>query len=171
MRLDDRAIEQVWLRSSEAKYFDYIQRDVDAFVGEDGDIKTYAVQEYNLDQINPGRSLLMLHRQTGEKKYKKAACRLREQLKGQPRTNEGGLWHKKIYPHQMWLDGIYMALPFYAEFGQMFGEPAAFDDAALQVAVIEKHTHDAKTGLLYHCWDESRQMAWADPETGCSPHF
>jgi unsaturated rhamnogalacturonyl hydrolase len=166
-----RAIEQVWLRTGDAKYYDFIKRDMDALVGDDGSIKTYSVEEYNLDQINPGRSLFMLHRQTGENKYKKAACLLREQLKGQPRTNEGGFWHKKIYPHQMWLDGIYMASPFYAEFGQMFSEPAAFDDVALQIIVIEKHTRDVKTGLLYHCWDESRQMGWADPETGCSPHF
>ncbi len=166
-----RAVEQVWLRTREAKYYDYIKRDVDAFVGEAGNIKTYAVKEYNLDQINPGRSLFMLHRQTGENKYKAAACLLREQLKGQPRTNEGGFWHKQIYPHQMWLDGIYMALPFYAEFGQMFSEPAAFDDVALQIIVIEKHTRDVKTGLLYHGWDESRRMGWANPETGCSLHF
>ncbi len=166
-----RAMEQVWLRTREAKYYDYIKRDVDAFVGEDGSIKTYAVKEYNLDQINPGRSLFGLHRQTGENRYKKAACLLRHQLKAQPRTNEGGFWHKKIYPHQMWLDGIYMAMPFYAEFGQTFSEPAAFDDVAQQIIVIEKHTRDAGNGLLYHCWDESRQMGWADPETGCSPHF
>jgi unsaturated rhamnogalacturonyl hydrolase len=166
-----RALEQVWLKTGEVKYYDYIKRDVDALVGENGSIKTYAVKDYNLDQINPGRSLFMLYRQTGESKYKKAACLLREQLKGQPRTNEGGFWHKKIYPHQMWLDGIYMASPFYAEFGQMFGEPAAFDDVAAQIIVIEKHTRDEKTGLLYHCWDESRRMDWADPVTGRSPLF
>jgi len=166
-----RAIEQVWRRTREARYYDYIKRDIDAFVGEDGSIRTYAVKEYNLDQINPGRSLLMLYRETGEDKYKQAACLLREQLHGQPRTSEGGFWHKKIYPHQVWLDGIYMALPFYAEFGRMFGEPAVFDDAALQIIVVEEHARDARTGLLYHCWDESRQMAWADPQTGCSPHF
>jgi unsaturated rhamnogalacturonyl hydrolase len=96
---------------------------------------------------------------------------LREQLKSQPRTNEGGFWHKKIYPYQMWLDGIYMAAPFYAEFGKTFDEPAAFDDVAFQIMVIEKHTRDGKTGLLYHGWDESRKMGWANPETGCSPHF
>jgi unsaturated rhamnogalacturonyl hydrolase len=144
---------------------------MDALVGDDGSIKTYSVEEYNLDQINPGRSLFVLYRQTGDEKYKKAARLLREQLRGQPRTNEGGFWHKKIYPYQMWLDGIYMASPFYAEFGQTFGEPAAFDDVAFQIIVIEKHTRDDKTGLLYHGWDESKQMGWANPETGCSPHF
>ncbi len=166
-----RAIEQVWLRTRDPRYYDYIKRDVDAFVGEEGSIKTYAVKDYNLDQISPGRSLFMLHHQTGEGKYKKAACLLREQLRGQPRTNEGSFWHKKVYPHQVWLDGIYMALPFYAEFAREFGEAAAFDDVAQQIIVIEKHARDARTGLLYHGWDESRQMGWADPETGCSPQF
>ena len=79
--------------------------------------------------------------------------------------------HLLIYPYQMWLDGIYMALPFYAEFGKTFGEPAAFDDVAHQIILIEKHTRDAKTGLLYHGWDESKQQRWANRETGCSPHF
>jgi unsaturated rhamnogalacturonyl hydrolase len=166
-----KAIEQVWLTTSDPQYFNYIKRDVDAFVGAEGGIKTYSVAEYNLDQINPGRILFPLYRTTGDERYKKAAYLLREQLRGQPRTREGEFWHKKIYPHQMWLDGIYMASPFYAEFGRTFGEPAAFDDVAQQIILIASHTRDPQTGLLYHAWDESRQQRWANPETGCSPHF
>ena len=169
--LAHRAIEQVWLKTGDAKYYDYIKHDIDAFVCDDGRIETYSVEEYNLDQINAGRLLFTLYRTTGDEKYKQAAHLLREQLRGQPRTSEGGFWHKKIYPYQMWLDSIYMASPFYAEFGKTFGEPAAFDDVARQIILIEKHTRDAKTGLLYHGWDESRKMGWANPETGCSPHF
>jgi len=166
-----RAIEQVWLKTGDTKYYDYIKHDIDAFVSDDGRIKTYSVEEYNLDQINAGRLLFTLHRATGDEKYKKAAYLLREQLRSQPRTSEAGFWHKKIYPYQMWLDSIYMASPFYAEFGKTFGEPAAFDDVARQIILIETHTRDTKTGLLYHGWDESRKMGWANPETGCSPHF
>jgi unsaturated rhamnogalacturonyl hydrolase len=166
-----RAIEQVWLQTGDAKYYDYIKRDMDSFVSADGSIKTYSVEEYNLDQINPGRTLFMLYSTTGDEKYQSAMRLLRQQLAGQPRTSEGGFWHKKIYPYQMWLDGIYMASPFYAEFGQTFDEPAAFDDVARQIILIEKHTRDPKTGLLYHAWDESKQQRWADPQTGCSPHF
>jgi len=165
-----KAIEQVWLKTGDSKYYDYIKRDIDQLVSAEGNIKTYSIQEYNLDQINPGRTFFSLYRATGNDRYKKAAYLLREQLRGQPRTSEGGFWHKKIYPYQMWLDGIYMALPFYAEFGKIFGEPAAFDDVAFQIIVIEKHTRDPKTGLLYHAWNESKQQRWADPETGCSPH-
>ena len=166
-----KAIEQVWLKTDDAKYYDYIKRDIDQLVSAAGNIKTYSVQEYNLDQINPGRIFFSLYRATGNDRYKNAAYLLREQLRGQPRTSEGGFWHKKIYPYQMWLDGIYMASPFYAEFGKIFGEPAAFDDAAHQIILIERHTRDPKTGLLYHGWDESKQQRWANPETGCSPHF
>jgi unsaturated rhamnogalacturonyl hydrolase len=165
-----KAIEQVWLKTGDSKYYDYIKRDIDQLVSAEGNIKTYSIQEYNLDQINPGRTFFPLYSATGDERYRKAAYLLREQLRGQPRTSEGGFWHKKIYPYQMWLDGIYMALPFYAEFGKIFGEPAAFDDVAFQIIVIEKHTRDPKTGLLYHAWNESKQQRWADPETGCSPH-
>ncbi len=166
-----RAFEQVWQKIGDSKYYEQIASDINAWVGVEGNIKTYSVKEYNLDQIYPGRALFALYRTTGDERYKKAAYLLREQLKSQPRTNEGGFWHKKIYPYQMWLDGIYMAAPFYTEFGKTFSEPAAFDDVAFQIMVIEKHTRDGKTGLLYHGWDESRKMGWANPETGCSPHF
>jgi len=129
------------------------------------------LEEYNIDQINAGKLFFPLFHATKKERYRKAAELLREQLRGHPRTHEGGFWHKKIYPYQMWLDGIYMGSPFYAEFAATFNEPAAFDDVAFQVITIEKHTRDPQTGLLYHAWDESRQMPWADPITGCSPHF
>lgn len=144
---------------------------VDLWVTPDGDIRTYRIDEFNLDQVYPGRLLFPLFRQTGEPRYRKAIELLREQLRRQPRTMSGGFWHKQIYPHQMWLDGIYMACPFYAEYASLFGDGAAFDDIAAQVALIEKQTRDPKTGLLYHGWDESRRQRWASPETGCSPQF
>ena len=166
-----KAIEQVWLKTGDSRYYDYIRRNVDQFVQPAGHIRTYRLEEYNLDQINPGKLLFPLYRTTGDERYRKAAYLLREQLATHPRTSEGGFWHKQIYPHQMWLDGIYMAAPFYAEFARVFGEPAGFDDVAHQIMLIEAHTRDPKTGLLYHGWDESRSQRWADPETGCSPHF
>ena len=92
-------------------------------------------------------------------------------MRTHPRTSEGGFWHKKSYPHQMWLDGLYMGAPFLAQYAKIFNEPALFDDVALQVALIEKHTYDDKTGLYYHAWDESKEQKWADKETGRSPNF
>jgi unsaturated rhamnogalacturonyl hydrolase len=115
--------------------------------------------------------LLLLFQVTGKAKYKKAADQMRNQLKTHPRTNEGGFWHKKIYPYQMWLDGLYMGEPFYAEYAKIFHDEAAFDDIANQFIYMERHARDAKTGLLYHAWDESKQQQWANKETGQSPHF
>lgn len=166
-----KGIELVWRETKEQKYFDYLQKNVDEYVEADGNIKTYELEEYNIDHVNNGKLLLTLYRETGAEKYKKAAYLQREQLKTHPRTSEGGFWHKNIYPHQMWLDGIFMGSPFYAEFAKVFQEPEIFDDVAHQVILIAKHTKDPKSGLFYHGWDESKQQKWANPETGCSPNF
>lgn len=166
-----KSIEQVWLKTNDDRYYDYIKRNIDKFVDPEGDIKTYRLDEYNLDQINTGKLLFPLYNTTGDERYRKAAYLLRKQLETHPRTSEGGFWHKQIYPHQMWLDGIYMAGPFYAKFAKAFNEPAGFDDVAHQIMLVESHTRDPKTGLLYHGWDESRSQKWANPETGCSPNF
>lgn len=166
-----RAFEQVWRRTGDETYVRHVQSQVDAFIGDDGSIATYRPDEYNLDQISAGRSLFTLYSVTGKEKYKKAIYLLREQLRTQPRNKANGFWHKKIYPYQMWLDSIYMGQPFYAQFAHTFGEPAIFDDVAHQILLIEQQARDPKTGLLYHAWDESKQMGWANPQTGCSPHF
>jgi unsaturated rhamnogalacturonyl hydrolase len=118
-----------------------------------------------------GKVLFALYRQTGDERYRKAARLLRDQLTTHPRTAGGGWWHKQIYPHQMWLDGVYMASPFYAEYGATFGEPAAYDDVVHHITLAEQVMRDPRTGLFYHGWDESKSQAWADPQTGCSPCF
>lgn len=164
-------IAHIWKNTGDQKYFDYIRQTMDHYVNDDGTIRTYRVEEYNLDNINLGRMLLFLYGATKEDKYRKAADLLREQLRKHPRTSEGGFWHKQIYPSQMWLDGLYMAEPFYAEYAAMFHEDADFDDIAKQFMLIERHTRDEKTGLLYHGWDESKKQRWADPITGRSPNF
>jgi unsaturated rhamnogalacturonyl hydrolase len=165
------ALRQVWLATGDRRYFDYIKANVDSLVTPEGEIRTYRLGDYNLDQINEGKVLCTLLRETGDARYRKAARRLREQLATQPRTSDGGFWHKRIYPHQMWLDGVYMASPFYAEYGATFGEPAAFDDVVRQIVLAGQKTRDPHSGLLYHGWDESRSQAWADRESGCSPCF
>ncbi len=166
-----KSIEQMWLKTGVVKYWQFIQTIMDSWVEPDGRIRTFQVEEYNLDQVNQGRLLFPLYRITGEQRYRRAINWVRSQLAGQPRTRTNGFWHKRIYPHQMWLDGLYMANPFYAEHAQVFDEPAGFDDVAHQICLIEQHARDPKTGLLYHAWDESKQQRWADPVTGCSPHF
>jgi unsaturated rhamnogalacturonyl hydrolase len=164
-------ITNVWKRTGNAEYFNYVQRSMDSFVEEDGSIKTYKFETFNIDNVRTGRSLLMLYRVTGKAKYYKAAEILRKQLEQQPRTKDGSFWHKQIYPHQVWLDGLYMGMPFLAEWGQVFQQPEVFDDIANQFAHIEKEARDTKTGLIYHGWDESREQLWANKETGNSPHF
>lgn len=166
-----KGIESVWLNTGDGRYFNFIQQSLDRFVNDDGTIKTFKLEDYNLDNVNEGKLLLTLYRVTEKEKYKKAADQLREQLKGQPRTHEGGFWHKTIYPYQMWLDGLYMGEPFYAEYAATFHEGAAFDDIANQFIWMELHARDPKTGLLYHGWDESKQQRWANPQTGLSPMF
>ncbi|MGH2552473.1 MAG: glycoside hydrolase family 88/105 protein, partial [Chitinophagaceae bacterium] len=166
-----KGFEGLWLNTGDAKYYNYIQQQMDYFVKDDGSIKTYKQDEYNIDNVNNGKLLLLLYRVTLKDKYLKAAKLLREQLGNHPRTNEGGFWHKKIYPYQMWLDGLYMGEPFYAEYAMLSHEDTAFNDIANQFIWMEKHARDSKTGLLYHAWDESKQMKWANPVTGCSPLF
>jgi len=166
-----KGIERVYLATGDKQYLDFIQRSMDHFVNDDGSIRTYKLDEYNIDNINPGRNLLFLYKTTGQEKYRKAAALLREQLKTHPRTSDGGFWHKKIYPSQMWLDGLFMGEPFYAEYAATFKEDAAFDDIAKQFILMERHSRDDKTGLLYHGWDESKQQRWANPATGRSPNF
>lgn len=144
---------------------------IDHFVTENGEIRTYHSGDYNLDQINPGRLLFSLYREANEPRYAAAIKLLRYQLQHQPRTLSRGFWHKNIYPNQMWLDGLYMAEPFLAEYARRFDEPVAFMEVAHQICLIEEHTRDEKTGLLYHAWDESKTQRWADPTTGCSPNF
>lgn len=166
-----KGFEGLWLNTGDVKYYNYIQQQMDVFVQNDGTIRTYKPDEYNIDHVNNGKLLLLLYRVTQKDKYLKAANLLREQLRTHPRTNEGGFWHKKIYPYQMWLDGLYMGAPFYAEYAMLAHEDTAFNDVANQFIWMEKHARDAKTGLLYHAWDESKQMKWANPVTGLSPLF
>ncbi|MBK9465896.1 MAG: glycoside hydrolase family 88 protein [Chitinophagaceae bacterium] len=166
-----KGIRAVWAATGDGKWFNYIQKSMDFYVLPDGSIKGYRPDEYNIDHVNNGKLLLLLFQVTGKEKYKKAADLLRNQLRTHPRTSEGGFWHKKIYPSQMWLDGLYMGQPFYAEYARLFHEDSIFDDVANQFILMEKHAIDKKTGLLYHGWDESKEQKWANKTTGQSPNF
>lgn len=168
-----KAIEKVWNRTGDGKYFEYIVRDINRYVQKDGSIRTFKYDDFNLDNIPTGRALLTLYQQTqpDKDKYRKAADLLWKQIESQPKTKEGGYWHKKRYPNQMWLDGLFMAEPFSAEYSLIFNHPEHFNDIAKQFALIEKYAVDPKTGLVYHAYDESKSEKWADPKTGLSPHF
>jgi unsaturated rhamnogalacturonyl hydrolase len=165
------SLEQLARQHKETKYKDVIHLYGKQMIAANGKIKGFNREEFNLDNINAGKILFGLYQETGEQRYKLALDRLREQLTAQPRTSEGGYWHKQKYPWQMWLDGAYMASPFLAQYAATFNEPKAFDEVALQFLLMEKHLRDEKTGLLYHGWDESKSQTWANKQNGRSPNF
>ncbi|PXX30431.1 glycoside hydrolase family 105 protein [Arenibacter sp. ARW7G5Y1] len=167
---------KVYGETKKQEYYDYIYAYANDLIDSTGTIKTYSLEDQNLDMIKSGDVLLYLYDKTKEERFLKAMQILSSQMDSQPRTSDGGFWHKKRYPYQMWLDGLYMAEPFHAHYTKLFekdGEEAKkiYDDILLQFDLIQKHCHDEKTGLLYHGWDESREQKWADKKTGTSPHF
>jgi unsaturated rhamnogalacturonyl hydrolase len=164
--------QRLYEKTGEQHYLDYVKTYVDQLIDEQGNIRGYHIAEFNIDSVNSGKLLFLLHEKYQDPRYLTAMKTLRQQIEWQPRTRSGGLWHKLIYPWQMWLDGLYMGAPYYAQYAQQFGEgEKTFDDIAHQFILIESKTRDAKTGLLYHAWDESTLQLWADDETGLSPHF
>ncbi len=174
--LDGMAAE--WANTKEQWEFSYIRAAVDKYVRPDGTIvmgpsgRAFPVAEHTLDDIEMGRAVLFLYRQTKDERYAKAAKVLHEALKVQPRTPSGGYWHKQIYPNQMWLDGAYMAEPFRAEYAATFGaEKGEWADISKQFALMDEHMDGENSGLLRHGWDESKKMPWADPKSGLSPEI
>ena len=165
------AFEKLAQANGKNEYKDYTKKIVDHFINDDGTIRTYIMEEYNLDNIPAGRLLLQLYKETKEEKYKKAADLLYQQMCWQPRNKVGGIWHKLKYPTQMWLDGLYMGQPFVSEYANTFKDSSRFDDVVKQFVLMEKYARDPKTGLLYHGWDESHLQKWANPKTGTSPEF
>lgn len=163
LRLNDRA--------PDSAYPAYAEKMVLGGIGADGAVAGAKLPDYTLDSIAPGKVVLAFYQQKPELRLLTVLQLLRKQLADQPRTANGGFWHKKVYPDQMWLDGIFMAAPFYAQYGQVFHEPADFDDVARQILLVGEHAYDKKTGLFYHGWDESKTQFWADKQTGLSPNF
>lgn len=159
------------VQAHDPRYLKFAEDAVGSLIAPDGSIQGYKAEEYQLDALNPGKTALALWQLTHEERYKKAAMLLRQQLDTQPRTPDGGFWHKQRYTQQMWLDGIYMGSPFYAECGGLFDEPGDFDDVAKQIRLIDEHTYDSKSGLNYHGWDAMKAQPWVNLETGCSSNF
>ena len=161
-------MELLWESVREDRYVDYIQQYVDGLVDEYGNF--YFARD-ELDAVQAGLLLFKLHERTGDLKYSIAATKLRNLLLTLNLTSEGGYWHKDKYSNQMWLDGLYMAGVFSLKYANAFGEIGLRETVLLQERLMRKHMKDEHTGLLYHAWDESRRMPWANPETGCSPEF
>lgn len=152
-------------------YLNALRSFTDRYIEVDGNIRNYVAAEYNLDYMPAGCVLYTLYDKTCEPRYRKAIETLEEQLRHQPRTPCGSFWHKAIYPNQVWLDGLYMGLPFHANYAIRFGDESALDDIMLQFRNARKYLYDEKTGLYYHAWNETKDVFWADPKTGLSPNF
>lgn len=165
------AMLKVWEETGDDKYLDYVVEWADTLINDQGEIHLYKVETYNIDYINSGKVLFEVYRQTGNEKYRLAMDRLVDQMKMHPRTHEGVFWHKLIYQHQIWLDGLYMGSPFLAEYAVTFNRPELIDDVMNQFLVTAKRTYDEATGLYYHAFDESKRQLWANKETGQSPNF
>lgn len=155
---------------------DYVRAWADTMATEKGEIYSYKKSNYNVDHICPARIYFDLHDMYGDqdKRYRRVTRKVREQLDSHPRTQSGEFWHKQVYPNQVWLDGFYMALPFYAEYTKRYApkeqRDSLFADIAHQFTAGAKNTYDPATGLFRHAWDESRSMFWCDPKTGLSEH-
>ena len=161
--------------TKDSAVLEYVDAWYDAVIDSTGKIGVnYKKSNYSTDHICPGKTLFGLYDVTGKQKYRKAMDQLYEQVKEHPRTPEGGFWHKKIYPGQMWLDGLYMMQPFYAEYTARYvpeeEKASNFEDIARQFTLVAEHTYDPQTGLYRHAWDSSHEMFWCDPATGQSEH-
>lgn len=165
------ALLETYRAAGEQKYYEFADAFIDHRVREDGSINGYSVEEYNIDNVNAGKTLFALYEINGKEKYRRAIDLIYSQVRTQPRTAEGNFWHKKIYPNQVWLDGMYMGQPFYMEYETRFNQREHYDDIFAQFVNVVKYMRDEKTGLYYHGYDASREVFWCDPETGLSKNF
>ena len=146
---------------------DYLARRVTP----DGTIPSFRTDSYNLDAINCGKALFFALDETGDERYRKAADFLHERLASHPRTAAGNYWHKDIYSEQVWLDGLYMAQPFRAEYDRRFLSGLEAADIAQQFRNVRAYLYDEDKHLYYHACDMAKAQPWADKETGCSASF
>ncbi len=162
------ALLNLYRITGESRYYEFAERFLDHYVFEDGTLRGYKEADYNLDNICEGRVLFDVYAMSGKEKYRKAIETLYGQLLRQPRTHEGNFWHKQIYPHQVWLDGLYMAQVFYARYTTDREACRGYEDIHRQFRTVRERMYDAKTGLYRHGYDASKTAFWADPDTGCS---
>ena len=165
------ALMEIYQATGEEKYYEFADAFIDYRVSEDGRIDGYSVEEYNIDNVNAGKTLFSLYEINGKEKYRKAIELIYSQVQTQPRTKEGNFWHKKIYPNQVWLDGMYMGQPFYMEYETKLNNKKNYKDIFSQFANVVKYLRDEETGLYYHGYDESREVFWCNKETGLSQNF
>ena len=161
------ALLNMYKITGEKRYYDFAENFLDYYVFEDGSLRGFKEEEYNLDNICEGRVLFDVYKMSGKEKYRKAIDTLYGQILRQPRTHEGNFWHKAIYPNQVWLDGLYMAQVFYSKYTGEFEGGAHYDDILKQFRTVREKMYDPETGLYRHGYDASKTAFWAG-EDGCS---
>ena len=166
-----KAVIELYHITGNKKYLEFADSFINYFVNEDGSIQSYDPKEYNLDNVNAGKTLFDLYKLTGREKYRKAIDTVYSQLKGQPRTSTGNFWHKMIYPNQIWMDGLYMAQPFYMQYEVEYNNKANCRDSYEQFLHVYDLMRDTRNGLYYHAYGDSREAFWCDPVTGLSDNF
>lgn len=166
-----KAVLELYHITRNETYLSFADEFIDYFVQEDGSIRYYDPEEYNLDNVNAGKTLFDLYKITGKEKYRKAIDTVYSQVTGQPRTSIGSFWHKQIYPNQVWLDGLYMVHPFYMQYELTFNEGRNCHDSYEQFLNVCRLMRDTRNGLYYHAYDDSREAFWCDKVTGLSDNF
>lgn len=167
------AMLKTWKATGDEKYYRYVEQYADTMVRNDGTILNYDYVNgpRNVDMINTGKILFDMYDRTHDPKYKKAMDMLYDAMMDHPRNSLGGFWHKERYPWQMWLDGIYMASPYLAQYASVNNKPELLNDVLMQFMLVHSFMHDPATGLYFHAWDEKKEQKWCDPETGLSHNF
>lgn len=166
-----KAVIELYHLTKNHRYLEFADHFIDYFVRDDGTILSYDPKEFNLDHVNAGKTLFDLYQLTGKEKYRKAIDTVYGQLLTQPRTSTGNFWHKMIYPNQIWLDGLYMAQPFYMQYEITFHQSLNVQDCISQFLHVYDRMRDTRNGLYYHAYDDSREAFWCDKVTGLSDNF
>ena len=166
-----KALLELYHITKDSHYLKFADNFIDYFVQEDGSILSYDPKEYNLDNVNAGKTLFDLYTLTSKEKYRRAIDTVYGQLKTQPRTSTGNFWHKLIYPNQIWLDGLYMAQPFYMQYELAYNEGKNCQDSYNQFLSVYQLMRDPRNGLYYHAYDYSKTAFWCDKVTGLSANF
>lgn len=166
-----KAVLEMYSITGDKKYLEFADGFVDFKVNDDGSITGYNADELNIDNVNAGKTLFELYDLTGKEKYRKAMDNIYSQIQKMPRTAEGNFWHKKIYPNQVWLDGMYMGQPFYMEYDTRFGGKDHYEDIKNQFANVIRIMKNPLNGLYYHAYDSSREAFWCDKVTGLSQNI
>ncbi len=169
------ALQELDTVSPNPAYRNALETVTGSYIRDDGHIETFEPDLFSIDLTKPGQMVILLEQRTKQEKYRKAVDFLRERLKVHPRTSGGAFWHRVTYPNQLWLDGVYMGIPFLAEYAAKYetGEQqhASFKEAVHEFVIAREQLRDPATGLYFHAWDESRKADWANKETGRAPQF